>query len=57
MLLQLDKYQIQLTTNLLTNHHCNIKILNNKIYILNNPFNINIEKLLKRNYVKYKLYK
>ena len=30
MIIQLNKYQIKLTTNLLTNNHINIKILNNK---------------------------
>ncbi len=53
MILKLNKYQIKLTTNLLTNNHINIKILNNKIYIIKNPFNINIEKLLKRNYINF----
>ena len=55
MILQLNKYQIKLTTNLLTNNHCNIKIINNKILILNNPFNININKLLNKHYINYSL--
>ena len=54
MLLQLNKYQIQLTTNLLTNNHINIKILNNKILIINNPFNINIIKLLNKHFIVFK---
>ena len=29
MIIQLNKYQIKLTTNLLTNNHINIKIINN----------------------------
>jgi hypothetical protein len=53
-MLKIYKYQIKLTTNLLTNNHINIKTFNNKIYIINNPFDINIEKLLKRNYIIYK---
>ena len=54
MILQLNKYQIKLTTNLLTNNHINIKILNNKIIIINNPFNINIIKLLNKHFINYK---
>ena len=54
MILKVYKYQIQLTTNLLTNNHINIKIINNKILILKNPFNINIIKLLNRNYINFK---
>ena len=55
MILKTYKYQIQLTTNLLTNNHINIKIINNKILILKNPFNINIIKLLNRNYINFKI--
>ena len=55
MIIQLNKYQIKLTTNLLTNNHINIKILNNKILILNNHFNINITKLLNKHYINYSL--
>ena len=54
-MLKLNKYQIKLTTNLLTNNHINIKIINNKIFILNNPFNINIIKLLNKHYINYSL--
>ena len=54
MILKTYKYQIKLTTNLLTNNHINIKIINNKILILKNPFNINIIKLLNRNYINFK---
>ena len=52
--LKIYKYQIDFATNLLTNNHINIKILNNKIQIINNPFNINILKLLTRNYINFK---
>ena len=55
MIIQLNKYQIKLTTNLLTNNHINIKILNNKILILNNYYNINIIKLLNKHYINYSL--
>ena len=54
MILQLNTYQIKLTTNLLTNNHINIKILNNKLFILNNPFNINIIKLLNKHFIVFK---
>lgn len=53
-MLKINKYQIKLTTNLLTNNHIHIKIINNKIIILNNYYNINITKLLNRNYIQYK---
>ena len=53
-MLKINKYQIKLTTNLLTNNHIHIKIINNKILILNNYYNINITKLLNRNYIQYK---
>ena len=52
--LKIYKYQINIATNLLTNNHINIKIINNKIIIINNPFNINILKLLTRNYINFK---
>jgi len=55
MIIQLNKYQIKLTTNLLTNNHINIKIINNKILILNNYYNINIIKLLNKHYINYSL--
>ena len=55
MIIQLNKYQIKLTTNLLTNNHINIKIINNKILILNNHYNINIIKLLNKHYINYSL--
>jgi len=54
MIIQLNKFQIKLTTNLLTNNHINIKIINNKILILNNHFNINITKLLNSNFINFK---
>ena len=54
MILQINKYQIQITTNLLTNNHINIKILNNKILILKNPFDIDIIKLLNKHFIVFK---
>ena len=55
MIIKSNTYQIKLITNLLTNNHINIKILNNKIIILNNHFNINITKLLNKHYINYSL--
>ena len=49
----INKYQIKLTTNLLTNNYINIKFLNNKLYIISNPSNINITKLLTKNNITY----
>ena len=56
------KYKIYLSTkkstiNLLTNKHINIKTNKNLIYIIKNPFNINIEKLLINNSIPFKLIK
>ena len=56
------KYKIQNSTikttiNLLTNKHINIKTNNNIIYIIKNPSNINIPKLLTNNYIPFKLIK
>ena len=52
---KINKYQIKLTTNLLTNNHINIKFINNKLLIINNPTNINITKLLTKNNIIYKI--
>lgn len=50
----INNYQIQLTTNLLTNKQINIKFYKNKLYIKLNPNNINIPKLLTKNNITYK---
>ena len=52
---KINKYQIKLTTNLLTNNHINIKFINNKLLIIKNPSNINITKLLNKNNITYKI--
>ena len=52
---KINKYQIKLTTNLLTNNYINIKFINNKLLIINNPSNINISKLLTKNNITYKI--
>ena len=52
---KINNYQIKLTTNLLTNNHINIKFINNTLIIITNPFNININNLLNKHYIKYKL--
>ena len=58
----MSKYKIYKSTKsttikLLTNKHINIKTNNNIIYIIKNPFNINIPKLLTNNYLPFKLIK
>jgi len=53
-MLLINKYQIKLTTNLLTNNYINIKFISNKIFIINNPSNINITKLLIKNNITFK---
>ena len=50
----INKYQIKKTTNLLTNNYINIKFSNNKLYIISNPSNIDISKLLTKNYITFK---
>ena len=50
----INKYQIKLTTNLLTNNYINIITLNNKLKIINNPSNIDIPKLLTKNFITFK---
>ena len=45
----------QQTINLLTNKHINIKSISNIIIIKNNPFDINITKLLTNNNIPFKL--
>ncbi len=53
-----NKYQTQLITNLLINNlHYNFKIINNKLIFLHKVDTKEINKLLKRNYLKYKLIK
>ena len=54
MRLIINSNQIKLTTNLLTNKHINIKFINNTLIIISNPSNINITKLLTKNYITYK---
>ena len=54
-MLLINKFQIKLTTNLLTNNYINIKFFSNKLFILNNPSNININKLLTKNNITYKI--
>ena len=51
----INKNQIKLTTNLLTNKQINIQFINNKLIIKLNPSDINIPDLLTKNYIKFKL--
>jgi hypothetical protein len=54
-MISINKNQIKQTINLLTNKHINIKFINNKLIIINNPSNINITKLLTKNYITFKV--
>ena len=45
-MLLINKYQIQLTTKILTNNYISLQFINNKLIILHNNSNINIQKLL-----------
>ena len=54
----INKYQIQLTYKLLTNKNISNTFINKtQLIILNNPTNLNILQLLKRNYITYKIIK
>jgi hypothetical protein len=50
----INKFQIKQTTNLLTNNYINIKFINNKLIIIKNPSNIDITKLLTKNFITFK---
>ena len=53
-MLLINKYQIKLTYNLLTNNYISLTFINNKLIILNNNSNIDIPKLLTKNNITYK---
>jgi len=50
----INKFQIKLTTNLLTNNHINVKFINNKLFIISNPSDLDISKLLENNHITFK---
>ena len=54
-MLLINKYQIQLTTKILTNNYISLQFINNKLIILHNNSNINIQKLLTKNNITYKI--
>ena len=54
MKLKINKYQIKLTTNILTNNHYRIIFINNKLTILSTFDPEKIYKLLDQNYITYK---
>ena len=54
-MLLINKFQIQLTTKILTNNYISLQFINNKLFILHNPSNINITKLLTKNNITYKI--
>ena len=54
MIIQPDINQIQQATNILTNNHVLIKIINHKILILNNPSNVDINKVLTKEFIRLK---
>ena len=54
MILKINKFQIKLTTNILTNNHYRIKFINNKLIILSTFESEKIYKLLDQNYITYK---
>ena len=50
----INKYQIKLTTDLLTNKQINIQFINNKLIVKYNPSDIDIPKLLTKNNITFK---
>ena len=54
-MLLINKFQIQQTTKILTNNYISLQFINNKLFILHNPSNININKLLTKNNITYKI--
>ena len=53
---KINKYQIKLTYNLLTQNLISLTFINNNILIIkNNHSNINITKLLTKNNITYKI--
>ena len=54
-MLLINKFQIQLTTKILTNNYISLQFINNKLIILNNNSNIDIPKLLTKNNITYKI--
>ena len=59
MYITTNKYQTQLISSLIINNlHYNFIILNNKLIFTHNNIDTNeIDKLLTKHYLKYKLYK
>ena len=53
-MLLINKFQIQLTTKILTNNFISLQFITNKLIILNNNSNIDIPKLLTKNNITYK---
>jgi hypothetical protein len=54
-MIQISQYFKQQTYYLLTNNHISLSIINNILIIKSNPSNINIIKLLNKNYISYKI--
>ena len=54
-MLLINKFQIKLTYNILTNNYISLTFINNKLIILNNNSNIDIPKLLTKNNITYKI--
>jgi len=54
-MLLINKFQIKLTYNILTNNYISLTFINNKLIILNNNQNIDIPKLLTKNNITYKI--
>ena len=54
-MLLINKYQIKLTTKILTNNYNSLLYINYKLIILHNNSNINIQKLITKNNITYKI--
>ena len=54
MIITPDINQIKQATNILTNNHVLVKIMSNKILIINNPSNVDINKVLTKEFIRIK---
>jgi hypothetical protein len=54
-MIKISQYFKQQTYYLLTNNNISLSIINNILIIKSNPSNINIIKLLNKNYIPYKI--
>lgn len=54
MTFKIDRNQVQITNQILTNKHVRFQFVNNKLIILSNPSNIDIERVLELKFIVFK---